>query len=320
MNLILSLCFLLLPVAFAAVWNRCDRVEDLVSIRNDVLELVPEELRESASTSFPDNFEALQAEHDDIIKTLVGPDCLYHESDEGLRAEIRKLWKYFKLQAVFNVKEPFTRTVFYQMINRPFGSESFIGDIIRIDNENAYEAMVGSAYFYKVLDHAKHLPLFPEISLLLLRSCPTQEEMAALLECACRSPHLFDNFFKYLAKNVYNNVPRDELHLRIREDYPNLGLQQTLKWYNLGVKYALYVKGHNIFYAGGAASLLLSYFMIPAGSDRFLSSVGVIFGLYALGSAIRTYYRSHYYGFTDAARESFMNLVPSLRDRDGRND
>ena len=306
MNLILSLCFLLLPVAFAAVWNQCDRVEDLVSIRNDVLELVLEEVRESASPNFPDTFEALQNEHDDIIKALVGPDCLYHESDEVLRAEIRKLWKYFKLQNVLNGNEPFTRAVFFQMINRPFGSESFLGDIIRIDNENAYEASVGT-FHYIYRHHLNHYPLFPEISLILFRSGPTEEEMAALVESACRSPHLFDNFFKYLAKNVYNNVPRDELHLKIQEDYPLLSaqVQTNYKFYNVEVKMILYGYGFNRFVIGSATSLLLSYFMIPAGSDRFVSGLGAIFGLYVFGNAIRAYYRSHYDGFTDLARDTY---------------
>ena len=292
--MILSLCFLLFPVTFAAVWNQGDRVEDL-----DELELIPQKSPEYVSPSFPDTIEALQNEHDDIIV---------------LRAEIQKLKEYFRLQALFNGKEPFTRAIFFQMIDGSYFTKPHINEIIQIDNESQYEAIVGNSYYYEILGHVKHLPLFPAISLILLRSNPTEEELESLIKSACRSPHLFDGFFKYLAENIYN-ISRDDLYDRITKEYPLSGFPIKLGLYNSSVKCALTRVGLNRFFAGGAASLLLSYFMTPAESDRFVSGLGAIFGLYVFGNAIRVYYRSQYYGFTDVARESLKNGLRNLGDR-----
>lgn len=70
--MILSLCFLFFPIAFAAVWNASGfRVDDPSFIRDDIIEHVPENRRERFMRNVLLNAFELENEYDHMLQVLL---------------------------------------------------------------------------------------------------------------------------------------------------------------------------------------------------------------------------------------------------------
>ena len=317
MNMILSLCFLVFPIAFAAVWNASGlRVDDPSFIRDDIIQLVPENGRERFIRNAPLNALELENEYDHMLQVLFRMPINYADSDDALKADTRKLWKYYKLQANFlDDTEIFTRETFFKIIDGSYCTEPFIKKIIEKDNIVEYTAAFGFPDLYYTSLNPKLYPFFSQISFVLLQTDLSHDELGCLVKNACYFPHIFDNFFKYLAHNVFN-VSRDALVPKIRHEFPDNQNSDLLHQHQVVSMESAKGTADNIFLGTSIASLILCL-SFSDNKNKLWAGVAAIIALRGFKRALRSYFLKKYSEFSDTTRESAkehysLNLCPLI--------
>ena len=176
-------------------------------------------------------YSYLESDYNDIIELFTHFKNLYSISSKALKADVVKLYKYFQLEMIYRgTTEPFTIPLFYHMIEYSFSNPHqrffknlFIFRQMEQDNYCDHE----NKFPLTLNDYSYNVPHFPELSLILLKSTNDMFERRILIGNALYAPYLFNEFFKYLAHEVYN-VNRDELFESIKNEYPEFASNVSL--------------------------------------------------------------------------------------------
>lgn len=239
-----ALCvfFFLLPVAFAALLNPFDKlkeIENSESIQKRLLAFLPVKDQMKFMLTCRDFHKLLNQDYDHFIKVITESRMTsYEEAEEEMKSDIRKLWKYFKIEMESRqVDFPFSIEIFDNMISGIFFWSPNSKDAIQTDNLNAFCSIFGTDYTrYYCLDR----PLFPQIYLNLFKFPHADFEQDSreyfLIMNACRAPFLFDSMFKHLALDVYK-VPREYLCSKL-DKYNDLHYLGDLNAYQLFIQAA----------------------------------------------------------------------------------
>ena len=240
--MIWTLYLILLPLVFSAAIklnnspkrNHFQSIIGTGIIQNDLVNFLQfKELIKLFHTCH-DFCRILDGEYDVFLKELHVSNNSYNCCDDKIKYEIQKLYKYFKIEMSNRISiERFTFPLYYQIIDGTYFTHENVFQIIENDNFNA----LNSSSSYEITQKVNfRIPYFPEISLRLLKYQYNQYEIESLIINACKAPHLFDCFFKHLAKNVYG-VTRDELVKKIEKDFSNSKHSEHL------VRYTNFIKG-----------------------------------------------------------------------------
>ena len=220
----------LLPVAFAAMLNPFDKlkeIENSESIQRRLLDFLPAKDQMKFMLTCHDFYHLLQKDYDHFLKVVTESRITsYEEAEEEMKSDIRKLWRYFKIEMESRQHDfPFSIDVFDNMITGMFFWSPNSKDAIQTDNHNSFYSIFGTEYKgYYSLDK----PLFPQIYLHLIKFPYDDYEQGVredfLISNACKAPFLFDSMFKHLALDVYK-VPRLDLGSKLDryEDFHYLG-------------------------------------------------------------------------------------------------
>ena len=312
--MILALIFYLLPIAFSAVLksklqtnttNPFNLCYDPGFVQEYILDFFPLHNQMNFKLTCRDFFNLLHGDYDEILLEITKSEMRYIDADKELQFDVRKLWMLFKMEMQYRKRnERFTIVHFYQMISGSFftnPSRDFRKYIYK-QNYLKFKSLYGDISDkdpIRVVNVRFDRPHFPQISLILLKDGPSQDELKLLVQNACRFPHIFDSFFKYLAKNVYN-VPRDLLHERIEEEFGIMENEKyALKYYHNHSIEALLLAEFEIFSASSLALLLGSYKLLSSGYRGYPLKFGIMFTICVLFNA--TYY---------IARRKFFNFYP----------
>lgn len=311
--MILALVFYLLPVAFSAVLkskpqkniNPFNLCHDPGFVQEYILDYFPLHNQMNFMLTCRDFFILFHDDYDEILAEITNSEMRYIDADKELQFDIRKLWMLFKIEMQYrNSNECFTLGHFYQILSGSFftnPSRDFRKYIYK-QNYFKYKSLYGDINdedSTRAVNLRFDCPLFPQISLILLKAVPSQSELKLLVRNACRFPHIFDSFFKYLARNVYN-VPRDLLHERIEEELDIIKNEKyALKYYHNHSIEALFLSGIEISTSISLALLLGYYKLHSKGYSSYPLKFGVMFTICGLLNA--TYY---------IALRKFYNFYP----------
>lgn len=173
-------------------------------------------------------YKFLFQEYEELFKQVPVLNTSFKSLDTNLKFEISKLYKYFNIEIDFRQsKDKFKFSDFYPIIDGSFFTDPKAVSMIKSDNMNEFRAIFGEEF---TEDFHLNYPHFPQISLNLLKSPLKPFELKSLIKNAVEAPHLFDMFFKHLAKNIYG-VKRDNLPCRIKEEYSDFNYPRALADY-----------------------------------------------------------------------------------------
>lgn len=287
--MLLALCFLLLPIVFSAVLNPFDRFMEPGFIQRNFLDYLPFHEQLKFMLTCRDYKGFLDVEYERLIKVI--PNS--HISKDSLKADIRKLYRYFKLEGEARKchDEKFSLACFFQMIEGIYFTNPHVLSVIQKDNLDLFQSIFTIEYIaYVQLDR----PHFPQISLNLLKSLSDPNQLALLIQNACVSPHQFDSFFKHLAVNIYA-VKRHKLLNRIRKEYPRLTFSIALDTYQYVLK--------NAFSYLALESSIICLILLLLANQFVPSAIGLhsntILLLMSLQKCIGFIYRMKYEGFAE---------------------
>ena len=229
--MILALFFylFLLPVAFTALLNPFEKlkeIENSESIQRRLLAFLTAKDQKKFMLTCRDFYQLLLQDYDHFLNVVTESRMTsYEEAKEEMKSDIRKLWKYFKIEMESRqFAFPFSIDIFDNMITGMFFCSPNSKDAIKTDNHNSFYSVFGTEYkrFY-CLDK----PLFPQIYLHLIKFPHAGSEQGLreyfLITNACKAPFLFDSVFKYLALD-FLKVSRQSLCLKLDENYDLLWL------------------------------------------------------------------------------------------------
>ena len=162
----------------------------------------------------------LDKEYENLLEEVpVSSNTSYKDCDNTLKLEIRKLYKYLRIEMSHRRnREKFSFPLFFPILDGTFFTHDETRSVIIRDNLRDLKLKFG--YKYPTSLHS-WIPSFPHISLKLLKTRHDPYEIKSLITNAAEAPHLFDSFFKYLALNVYR-VKRTDLERRINKAYPSI--------------------------------------------------------------------------------------------------
>ena len=223
--MIWTLYLIFLPLVFSAVIklnnspkrNQVDRIFESGIIQGDLIGFL----------RFPDLImfiytcseyrKILDREYEKVLTAIHVTNTSYKECDKDMKAEIRKLYKYYMIEMPrIDSKENFSFPLFLSIIDGRYLKLENSFKIIKNDNLRALKSKFGYIIDERI-DYES--PNFPQISLNLLKS-GTPLEMT-IIQNACFAPQLYDAFFKHLTKNVYG-IKRDDLVQRLIKTYPHI--------------------------------------------------------------------------------------------------
>ena len=168
----------------------------------------------------------LTDDYDAFYEALTGLPSSYKKAAEDVKAEIRTLYKYFKLEMEYRqVSQRFTLDTFFCIIlnrtSRLKLENYFTNPVVSCEfgkeNRLKLESNLAFLHFEIYLSYP-YYPHFPELSLILLRSQNDREMHSDLIMNALANPFFFDKFFYCLAKEILH-VHRDDLISKIRAEY-----------------------------------------------------------------------------------------------------
>ena len=220
---------LLLPVVISSAINPFEKFTEPGFIKNTFIEfLTVQERMRFALTCRRYYHEFMEIEYDQLINEIPGPYGPYKTAQKSLKADIRKLWRYFKLEMIARKRnEPFKIDNFYEMIAGSFFTADSVKSVILNENAEDFNSFIG-VNVDRIRVYTR--PNFPEISLILFKSETEQTKKDQLIKNALLYPYLFDPFFKHLTENVYK-ISRNELVTRTRSQYPNWNYPISIEWY-----------------------------------------------------------------------------------------
>ena len=223
---------LFLPLVFSSAVNQFEKFIEPGFIKNTFFVfLTLQERMKFALTCRRYYYEFIETEYDQLIKEIPSPHDSYRTAQESLKADIRKLWRYFTLEMIARKRnDKFTIDNFYEMMVGSFFTADFVKSAIQSANFREIDSVLGFIFsgYGNIVD-----PCFPEISLILFKTETDQAKKDLLIQNALIFPYLFDPFLKHLTDNVYE-IERDELLSVIRIKYPHW--HYNLQWYQKLIK------------------------------------------------------------------------------------
>ena len=263
--------------------------------------------------NFPD------AKFELVIKSILGPNASYKDSSDALKAEIRKIWNYFKLEMrtsssryrknlenfirIVNRDVEFTPRFYWLLVK---GSTDISADTmwhVYNDNLKDYRKYYGESF--KRNASLTSIAYFPQLSLKLLELNDNFSKEGLIIN-ACLLPYLFNDFFKYLAENVYN-ISRDKLHYAIAYNYPNAYFGSHLDKHHKSIKKAaIILAGLKCLILSGL--LCIAYQFVPREFDSIeLRSLSVWLVISYILPLICTY-KMKYENFEEFERDNIQSL------------
>ena len=226
----------------------------------------------------------LEMEYESLLEEVpVSSNTSYKDCDNSLKAEIKKLYKYLRIEMSHRKTRDnarFTFPLFFPILDGTFFIHDETRNVIKRDNLRDLKSKFG--YKYPTSLHS-WIPSFPHISLRLLKTRHDPYEIKSLIKNAAEAPHLFDAFFKYLALNVYR-VKRTDLERRIKKDYPNIVYLRHMDDYHSFIRQAFVYEARTaqiLWFA--SITCICAWLGSLTGFDAILS-IGMIInlGLYAV--------------------------------------
>ena len=198
--------------------NQFVKFHDALFIREHILSYLPIDEQVKFMITCRDFSHLFDAEYENLFKSILGRNASYKDASDAMKADIKKLWKYFKMELhLRNTNFDFEPKHFYTMLDLEFFTNDLTKQAIVNDNLEDYKLYIGDENDGSIrID----LPHFPQLSLQLFKN-EFQSEFSEstplkIIKNALDFPHLFDDFFKYLAEDVYN-VDRTELVSKLHE-------------------------------------------------------------------------------------------------------
>ena len=198
--------------------NQFVKFHDVVFIREHFLSYLPINEQVKFMITCRDFCLLFDAEYENLFKSILGRNASYKDASDAMKADIKKLWKYFKMELYLrNTNADFEPKYFYAMLDLEFFTNNLTKQAIVSDNLEDFKLYIGDNYDGSIrID----LPHFPQLSLHLFKnefkSEFSESTSLKIIKNALAFPHLFDDLFKYLAENIYK-VDRSELIGKLHE-------------------------------------------------------------------------------------------------------
>ena len=198
--------------------NQFVKFHDAVFIREHILSYLPINEQVKFMITCRDFSRLFDAEYENLFKSILGRNASYKDASDAMKADIKKLWRYFKMELhLRNTNFDFEPKYFYAMLDLEFFTNDLTKQAIVNDNLEDYKLYVDDEHDGSIrID----LPHFPQLSLQLFKnefdSEFAESTTLKIVKNALAFPHLFDDFFKYLAETIYK-VDRTELVGKLNE-------------------------------------------------------------------------------------------------------
>ena len=269
--------------------NRFAKFHDLAFVKENILDYLPIKEQFMFMCTSTNYYRFLEILYDQTVKSFLGRKGSYNNASDALKADIIKLWKYFRIElsSQNNSRTKFEAAeIFYDLINSKRNNSKELFKAISDDNYENYKNYYGGSLGGGI--GLFSYPYFPQLSLILLKTNPKNIERCALIKNACYMPFLFKDFLKYLTRDVYG-IKRKDLCEKLKNDYPKDLVPKFLDNHHNRIKeVAFTLTGLKCLTLSGF--LLIAYQFVPREFDSIeLRSVPVVIVLTFILIWLRSY-------------------------------